>query len=55
MTHGSVLIKKKSIDELGGYNHVKGMEDWDLWKRDMNKGVFVSPFTTTVVVANAAD
>ena len=38
LTHGSMMIRKKCLDELGGYNDVRGMEDWDLWKRAMNKG-----------------
>jgi len=38
MTHGSMMIKKSCLDELGGYNHVKGMEDWDLWNRAIDKG-----------------
>lgn len=38
LTHGSMMIRKKCIDELGGYQNVKGMEDWDLWKRAFEKG-----------------
>lgn len=38
LTHGSMMIRKKCIDELGGYRNVKGMEDWDLWKRAIEKG-----------------
>jgi glycosyltransferase involved in cell wall biosynthesis len=38
LTHGSMLIKKKCLDKLNGYYDVKGMEDWDLWKRAINKG-----------------
>ena len=33
LTHGSMLIKMKALKELGYYNHVKGVEDWDLWRR----------------------
>ena len=33
-----MIIRKKCIDELGGYNNIKGMEDWDLWKRAIEKG-----------------
>jgi len=33
LTHGSIIAKKKCIDVLGGYNNIRGMEDWDLWKR----------------------
>lgn len=36
--HGSFLIKKKCIDELGGYKHCQGEEDWDLWKRAITNG-----------------
>lgn len=38
LTHGSMLIKKSCLDDLKGYNNVKGMEDWDLWKRAIEKG-----------------
>lgn len=38
LTHGSMLIKKQSIINLGGYQDVRGMEDWDLWKRSINSG-----------------
>lgn len=38
LTHGSMLIKKNSIIDLGGYQNIRGMEDWDLWKRAINKG-----------------
>ena len=38
LTHGSMLIKKQSIIDLGGYQDVRGMEDWDLWKRAINNG-----------------
>ena len=36
LTHGSMMVKKKCLDSLGGYNDVRGMEDWDLWKRAIN-------------------
>ena len=38
MTHGSMLIRKSCLDELNGYDNIKGMEDWDLWKRAIAKG-----------------
>ena len=38
LTHGSMLIKKQSIIDLGGYQNIIGMEDWDLWKRAINSG-----------------
>jgi glycosyltransferase involved in cell wall biosynthesis len=38
LTHGSMIIKKKCIDKLGGYYNIKGMEDWDLWKRGILNG-----------------
>ena len=38
LTHGSMMIKKKCLIDLGGYNNVKGMEDWDLWKRAIKNG-----------------
>jgi glycosyltransferase involved in cell wall biosynthesis len=36
LTHGTMLIKRKCLDELNGYNNIKGKEDWDLWKRAIN-------------------
>lgn len=33
LTHGSMMIRKTCLDTLGGYNDIKGIEDWDLWKR----------------------
>ena len=33
LTHGSMMIRKTCLDTLGGYNEIKGIEDWDLWKR----------------------
>ena len=38
LTHGSMLIRTKSISMLGGYQNIIGMEDWDLWKRAINGG-----------------
>ena len=38
LTHGSMLIKKSCLDKLGNYRDVKGAEDWDLWKRAVDKG-----------------
>jgi cellulose synthase/poly-beta-1,6-N-acetylglucosamine synthase-like glycosyltransferase len=38
LTHGSMMIKKQALEQLNGYNNIKGMEDWDLWKRAFNNG-----------------
>lgn len=38
LTHGSMMIKKRCLDDLGGYKNIKGMEDWDLWKRAIEMG-----------------
>jgi glycosyltransferase involved in cell wall biosynthesis len=38
LTHGSMMIKKTCLDELGGYRDIKGTEDWDLWKRAIKMG-----------------
>ena len=38
LTHGSMMIKKTCLDELGGYRDVRGTEDWDLWKRAIEMG-----------------
>jgi glycosyltransferase involved in cell wall biosynthesis len=35
LTHGSMLVKKDCLNKLGGYQDIRGMEDWDLWKRGM--------------------
>jgi glycosyltransferase involved in cell wall biosynthesis len=38
LTHGSMMIKKRCLDELGGYKDIRGIEDWDLWKRAIEMG-----------------
>lgn len=38
LTHGSMMVKKTCLDGLGGYRDVKGVEDWDLWKRAIEMG-----------------
>jgi glycosyltransferase involved in cell wall biosynthesis len=38
LTHGSMLIKKSCLDMLNGYSNIKGMEDWDMWKRAIRNG-----------------
>jgi glycosyltransferase involved in cell wall biosynthesis len=38
ITHGSMMIKKRCLDELGGYRDIRGIEDWDLWKRAIEMG-----------------
>ena len=38
LTHGSMLVRKSALLELGGYRDIKGMEDWDLWQRAINNG-----------------
>ena len=38
LTHGSMIIRKECLDNLGGYKDIRGLEDWDLWKRAMSKG-----------------
>ena len=38
LTHGSMIVRKSCIDSLGGYRDVRGMEDWDLWKRGFDSG-----------------
>jgi glycosyltransferase involved in cell wall biosynthesis len=38
LTHGSMMIRKTALDNLNGYKNIKGMEDWDLWKRAINQG-----------------
>lgn len=38
LTHGSVMIRRSVLEALGGYHHVKGAEDYDLWKRALQAG-----------------
>jgi len=38
LTHGSLMIRKKSLDVLGGYVGDLGREDWNLWHRALNHG-----------------
>jgi hypothetical protein len=33
-----MMVKKTCLDGLGGYRDVKGVEDWDLWKRAIEMG-----------------
>jgi len=41
LTHGSMLVKKDCLNKLGGYQDIRGMEDWDLWKRGiLNNFIF---------------
>jgi glycosyltransferase involved in cell wall biosynthesis len=37
-THGSMMIRKSCLDELGGYVDQRGSEDWELWNRAINNG-----------------
>lgn len=37
LTHGSVMVKMKTLNELGGYRNIEH-EDYDLWKRAANAG-----------------
>lgn len=38
LTHGSMMIKMDCLKKLGNYKNIKGMEDWDLWKRAISNG-----------------
>lgn len=38
LTHGSMMIRKKCLDELGGYNNYLNIEDWNLWQRACQAG-----------------
>lgn len=38
LTHGSMMIKTRCLDDLGGYRNITGTEDWDLWKRAIDNG-----------------
>lgn len=33
LCHGSILLRKSILDNIGGYRNIKGMEDWDCWQR----------------------
>lgn len=50
LVHGSMMIKKKCLDDLSGYNDVLGMEDWDLWKRAITKGFTFSQLSDRLYV-----
>lgn len=50
MVHGSMMIKKSALDTLGGYNDVKGMEDWDLWKRAISEGFIFNQLSERLYV-----
>jgi glycosyltransferase involved in cell wall biosynthesis len=36
LTHGSMLVRKECLNKLNGYQDIRGMEDWDLWKRGVS-------------------
>lgn len=38
LCHGSAMIRKSVLDNLGGYRHYKGREDYDLWLRAATAG-----------------
>jgi glycosyltransferase involved in cell wall biosynthesis len=38
LTHGSMMIRKRCLDELGGYNNYLNIEDWNLWQRACQAG-----------------
>lgn len=38
MNHVTVIFKKASVLEAGGYRHVPGFEDYDLWTRMLLQG-----------------
>ena len=36
LTHGTMLVRKECLNKLNGYQDIRGMEDWDLWKRGVS-------------------
>ena len=38
MCHGSMMIRREVLDEMGGYEDVKGREDWFLWQMAVGNG-----------------
>lgn len=36
LTHGAMLVRKECLNKLNGYQDIRGMEDWDLWKRGVS-------------------
>jgi len=42
ITHSSVLIRRRLFEEVGGYNKVTGMEDYELWLRLIQGGISIT-------------
>lgn len=38
LNHQTVTIRKRALFEAGGYRHMPGFEDWDLWLRIVSLG-----------------
>ena len=36
LTHGTMLVRKECLNKLNGYQDIRGMEYWDLWKRGVS-------------------
>jgi hypothetical protein len=44
------MIKKKVLDDLNGYKNIKGVEDWDLWKRAINNGYIIKQLSERLYI-----
>ena len=40
--HGTVLARRDAVEGLGGYRHVRGAEDFDLWMRLSRAGSIIA-------------
>ena len=41
LTHGTMLVRKECLNKLNGYQDIRGMEDWDLWKRGVSNNFII--------------
>lgn len=51
LNHQTVAIRKEALEGAGGYRHMPGFEDWDLWLRVSSLGYHIMSLPTSTVAA----
>jgi glycosyltransferase involved in cell wall biosynthesis len=51
LNHQTVAIRKQALEHAGGYRHMPGFEDWDLWLRVSSVGYKIKNLPTYTVAA----
>ena len=51
MNHMTVMMKKEDVLNAGNYQHVPGLEDYDLWSRMLQKGYILCNIPEVLVEA----